>query len=312
MAYKCILEKEIDLYINYLRLNGQKYEKSTHVLKSFAEFGEYHLFKKQVDDEFLNNWIKEIKKTHHGKLPQQYVYAYNAFSEYLNCLGIPAVKLDTPGYSQVRKDRFFSEEEIIYLFKAIDHSVNRNRMNFYDVSFPLFVRCIYGLGLRPAECLEVTGEDFDAKNREITIYRKTDGKPRVLPVRDILNEYLSLYVKHFSIGELVFVKNNKNVTMHNYEERWKKVVSLLGTDDEKSDPSLFSLRHSFAINSLKRAINENKDINQYAWTLSVFMGFTDSDSIQNYMKYCNTTITSKINMIMEDYDSEIFDEGVDT
>ncbi|WP_458774988.1 tyrosine-type recombinase/integrase [Desulforhopalus sp. 52FAK] len=183
----------------------------------------------------------------------------------------------------------FSERETEQLLEAAWQQVRREHKHLFlgDMSCCMALQLLARCGLRISEPLKLKVSDFRLDERTIYIRKTKFSKDRLIPIpRDVAN-HLSDYLQ---LRKTLLPVNNQNPYLlaknptkgyaqriRNYFHRARKEIGLTQTrqvigNTNISAPTPHSLRHSFAVNTLRR-IRERGDSPQNALpVLSVYMG----------------------------------------
>lgn len=223
----------------------------------------------------------------------QIIYALRGFFQYL-------IRIDFCQYNPLAAiPRFkenniipfiFSEQETKHLLEAAWRQVRREKQNFFlkDMSCCLALQLLARCGLRISEPLRLKLKDFRADERSIYIRETKFRKDRLIPIPVDVARHLADYL---CLRNALVPADNQNPYLlvsdsakglHNQQVRnfFHQAVREIGLAQPKrivgntniSAPTPHSLRHSFAINTLRR-IKMRGDSPQNALpVLAVYMG----------------------------------------
>jgi site-specific recombinase XerD len=183
----------------------------------------------------------------------------------------------------------FSERETEQLLEAAWQQVHRENKQLFlkDMSCCMALQLLARCGLRISEPLRLKVSDFRFDERTIYIRKTKFSKDRLIPIpRDVAN-YMSDYLQ---LRKTLLPVDNQNPYLlannptkghaqriRNYFHQARKEIGLTQTrqvigNTNISAPTPHSLRHSFAVNTLRR-IKERGDSPQNALpVLAVYMG----------------------------------------
>lgn len=121
-----------------------------------------------------------------------------------------------------------------------------------------FISILYYCGLRKGEALALTKEDFNWKEKTLSVsrawityksqpsikpYPKSDNGIRTIPIPDIAIPLIQNYIK--SSGDYLF-SDNGIITEHKYETMWKRIVRKLNAvSSEPISITAHVLRHNY-------------------------------------------------------------------
>ena len=192
----------------------------------------------------------------------------------------------------------FSSEETDLFIKAVI-KLMRTSEKFYlsdfsaYIAFLLMARC----GLRTSEPLNLLKTHYNPEERTIYIEKTKFRKDRLIPIPKTVAHEINNLLKvrrlfpddsHFL---LVKVKGEKLVRMF-INRRFKKALTFINLDQPRkiigatnfSKPSHHSLRHSFAVNTLKRIKQQGKSCQNALPVLASYMGHSKYKYTIYYLK----------------------------
>jgi len=197
----------------------------------------------------------------------------------------------------------FTPDEIKAILDYMAERAAKSTKQFYFVRLSRYTAfCLQAAcGMRISEVSRLKISDFNAENKTIFIERSKFRKDRLIPIstnstlriqnylsaRDSLLNSKSPYL---FLGYNGAAGNRKSLGWY-----FRKV---LGELDMLKDPEIkgniifgsptpHSLRHSFAVNTIRRWASEAKDIDKVADTLATYMGHADFEFTQIYLKGLN-------------------------
>ena len=217
----------------------------------------------------------------------------------------------------------FSDQETEHLLEAAWRKVRREKQTFFlkDMSCCLALQLLARCGLRISEPLRLKLKDFRADERTIYIRKTKFRKDRLIPipvdVARYLSDYLCLrnvFLPADSQNQYLLVSNPAK-ELHNQQVRnfFHQAVSEIGLTQTKrvigntniSAPTPHSLRHSFAVNTLRRA-KERGDSPQNALSvLAVYMGHKKYTYTIYYLKLIDADQRRNLVDFMTTYPSRL-------
>jgi site-specific recombinase XerD len=184
----------------------------------------------------------------------------------------------------------FSDQETEHLLEAAWRQVRREKQAFFlkDMSCCLALQLLARCGLRISEPLRLEVRDFRTEERTIYIRKTKFRKDRLIPIPMDVANHLSEYLL---LRNTLLPADNQNPYLlvsdpakglHNQQVRnyFHQAIREIGLTQPKrvvgntniSGPTPHSLRHSFAVNTLRR-VKERGDSPQSALSvLAVYMG----------------------------------------
>jgi integrase/recombinase XerD len=184
----------------------------------------------------------------------------------------------------------FSDQETEHLLEVSWKQVRREKQTFFlrDMSCCMALHLLARCGLRISEPLRLKVKDFRADERTIHIRKTKFRKDRLIPipidVANHLSDYLVLRNTLLSADNqnpyLLVRDQAKGLYKQQVRDYFNQAIKEIGLTQAKqvigntniSGPTPHSLRHSFAVNTLRR-IKERGDSPQNGLpVLSVYMG----------------------------------------
>lgn len=216
----------------------------------------------------------------------------------------------------------FSDKETEQLLEAAWGQVRRKSQAFFlkDMSCCLALQLLAHCGLRISEPLQLTLKDFRADERTIYIRKTKFRKDRLIPIPVDLARHLADYLSLRN----VLLPDNRNPYLlvsdpakglHNQQVRnyFHQAVREIGLAQPKRiigntnicGPTPHSLRHSFAVNTLRR-VQERGDSPQNALSvLAVYMGHKKYTYTIYYLKLIDADQRRNLVDFMTTYPSRL-------
>jgi len=194
----------------------------------------------------------------------------------------------------------FSPEETDLLINGVIKLMSRTERSYLGdfsayISFLLMARC----GLRISETLNLLKTNYMPEERTIYIEKTKYKKDRLIPIPKAvvaeINNLLNLRQLFFDKEDnpLLLVKRNQTKLSKSYmEQRFKEVIKYINLDQPRKvigttnfcGPSHHSLRHSFAVNTLKRIKLQGKSPQNALPVLATYMGHSEYRYTTKYLK----------------------------
>jgi integrase len=192
---------------------------------------------------------------------------------------------------------FSTEETDLFLRAAIKQIRTTQRFYLSDFSAYIALLLMARCGLRTSETLNLLKTHYRSEERTIYIEKTKFRKDRLIPIPKAIAHEINNLLKvrrlfpddsHFL---LVKVKGEKLVRMF-INRRFKKALTYINLDQPRkiigttnfSQPSHHSLRHSFAVNTLKRIKQQGKSCENALPVLASYMGHSKYKYTIYYLK----------------------------
>ena len=293
--YQSNFATQIEGYIKEKRAVGYKFQTGAKVLKSFDSFAHSNyptetILTKQLVMEWTARKPNETISTQCGRIS-----LIRGLAEFMNRMGYPAFVYPR---AMVTVNRYayipyiFSNDEIRKIFEVCeDYAATKIGTPVRKLDLPLLIRMLYGCGLRISEAVNLNCEDVDL-NKGILYIRNTKfNKERILPMADSLAERCREYLESVIVertGNPYFFPSPyggyySEATVYKlFREVLRKAgISHLGRG---KGPRIHDLRHTFAVNCLKKWVLEGKDLNSLLPYLSAYLGHEDMRGSQRYLR----------------------------
>ena len=267
----------------------------------FEEFDEFFIGNNVCDlhitESLITAWLATRVNDHKRTLYAKHS-CLTQFCRYLCHLGIECYIPRLPKRPPTDYTPYiFSHDEISNIFIAIDKTELRMKhMTTFLLAAPALFRFLYCTGVRIGEVLFIKNEDMDLE-KGIIILKKTKNKVhRIIPVNPSLKTVLEDYVLYrnkmpiANIGKAdkPFFVNcmGKSITEVGVYARFKEILKSCKIPHmgKNKGPRVHDLRHTFAVHSLQKMVNDGIDIYCALPILSVFLGHTNVYSTEWYVR----------------------------
>ncbi len=183
----------------------------------------------------------------------------------------------------------FTDEEIRRLFTVIDAQPMSSFSNKALVD-PVLFRVLYGTGLRISEALHLTLADADTRGGTLAIRESKNGVSRTVPVTARLTATLKGYITAAhpdrQPGSYLFYTRTPGnpISQAVIYVRFRGYLADAGIPHFAGGPHPHSLRHGFAVASLRRWAAQGADLAVMMPYLACYMGHTDLRGTQYYLR----------------------------
>lgn len=192
---------------------------------------------------------------------------------------------------------FSTEETDLFLKAAIKQIRTTERFYLSDFSAYIALLLMARCGLRTSETLNLLKTHYRPEERTIYIEKTKFRKDRLIPIPKAIAHEINNLLKvrrlfpDDSLFLLVKVKSRKLVRMF-INRRFKSALTYINLDQPRkiigttnfSSPSHHSLRHSFAVNTLKRIKQQGKSCQNALPVLAAYMGHSKYKYTTYYLK----------------------------
>lgn len=265
----------------------------------------------ELSEEAVAGWIKTLKgscKTRSNKIS----YLRN-FIRYLRAIGFSAFLPKLPRNRSSYIPHIFSEEELNSIFSAADNfSQPKQTLSPYlYIEMPMFLRLLYGCGLRRGEALSLTMRDVDLDHGIFTLRKTKGGKERFVPMESSLLEILRQYCNKMNLtrhpecclfpGKTLFDPLAGGVVQAAFCAILSSSgITFPGRIKHERGPCLHCFRHLFVSKSILQAEKEGRAMNNYDIVLPTFLGHEDFRYTDEYIHF-NIAMLSEAGAAFEQY-----------
>jgi integrase len=306
--------EDINGLIEQKHAMGYKYLCQEKMLKRFDAFCiENFPGATVLDKDVVTQWAI-LRKGEHPATLESRVSPINELAKFIIRRGEHAYIL--PKGMLPKKTKYtpyiFGDEELKRLFSAIDNTCQFcYEVPLRHIVLPVFFRLLYCCGLRVSEARLMKLEDVNLKDGVITLVRTKFSKHRQVPLspelRSLFNEY-SLIIHATSRQDDWFFPglHGEPMTVGNVNRNfrrflWNAGISHCGKTKigERGAPNVHSLRHTFAVNCLRKWMKQGKNTHAYLPVLQAFMGHTQFSDTAYYLHF-STDMAQDIRASLEE------------
>lgn len=290
-VYSSVLKDE---FLHYLRIrSAQGFEdQNVYIMHSLDKYlADHNVREKELSPTIIDGWLSESSQTICASTLVHYVSYVIGFGKYLSSLGYSAFVPEHPSHADTYVPYIFSSNEISAILKVADNmKFGSERSRF---QFPMFLRLLYGCGLRHSEALKLRLSDVDLNNGVIMVINAKGNRDRLVPMNAGLTVIMRKYCHRIYAKEqdnpLIFKGEKGKI----HGQSWAKSLfgKLLATlHMERRDlPKhargicLHCFRHTFAVNSLRQQEHVGIDSYDISPLLSIYLGHAKLMETQRYL-----------------------------
>lgn len=290
-VYSSVLKDEFRRYLRVRAAQGFG-DKNVYIMHSLDKYlADHSVHEKELRPAVVDGWLSESSQSICASTLEHYVSYVTGFGKYLNSLGHKAFLPECPSYTDTYIPYIFSPDEIDAIFNAADNMKFGNARSRFQ--FPMFLRLLYGCGLRHGEALKLRLGDVDLDNGIIVILNAKGNRDRLVPMDAdltmIMREYCrSLYAKRAN-DPLIFEGEKGKVR----EQCWArslfgKLLAALNMERQNLPKyargiCLHCFRHTFAVSSLRKQELAGVDSYDTSPLLSIYLGHARLMETQRYL-----------------------------
>ena len=290
--YQSILKDEMLSFAELRKIQGYDYIGLTYALLRLDSFLiENNLSEKAISKEICDLWCKrrncEKESTYSGR-----IWTMRIFCRYLNSIGIPAVA--PPKNITSKRPKYdahiYTDDELRRFFKAADTVRANARLSPYlDKTLPLFYRILYTSGLRLSELRLARIKDFDLENGYITVNESKNHKSRIVPIHpELVKRCIDLKTdihQTSSDDEYFFmVRQGEPMKASTMYKCFRHLLEKAGIPHTGHGPRIHDFRHTYAVNLLRKWVEEGKDLTAYLPYMRTMLGHETFNETAYYLK----------------------------
>jgi integrase/recombinase XerD len=289
-------------YISYKRSLG--YDMGTTHIYSIRNmdrfFKGYNFNRPRLTKEMVLSFTayreNESLKTQHMRMS-----LIRQFAMFLTKLGYDAYVLPVEfmEIGKVFTPCIFTHSEISRIIRASDNLKVRKQSPLRHLIYPVLIRMLYGCGLRISEALSLKVSDVNLADGILTVTKSKFNKSRLVPMSPSLNKICRSYASkmNFSAKENRYFfpapdkgKYNRHVIYKTFKDLLKEAsVVRIGY---ASGPRLHDLRHTFAVHSLEKMVENGIDIYCSLPILCTYLGHRGIESTEKYLRLTKQSFLS--------------------
>lgn len=288
-----LLEEAVEALIAHKRAGGYKYVSEAQVLARFAafcraEFGGVDT----VTRAAVEAWIGAAQRR--GVKPatlQQLAGPVRELARWLNRHGTDAHLLPTGVLPRpVRYVPYiYTDAELAALFSQTDRCHYCSAVPLRHLIMPVLFRMIYAAGLRCSEARLLRGGDVDTGTGIVQIRDAKGGKDRQVPLAEPLRARLADYDTQTSVrpGREWFFPGTGDgpLTLGNIDKNFRRFLwsARIPHRGRGRGPRVHDLRHTFAVNNLRRAFARGEDVGALLPVLQTYLGHASIGDTAYYL-----------------------------
>lgn len=280
-------------FITHKRAIGYHYASEERQLRYFDEFTmEIVLEEPNLSKELVTAWIE--KRPHEAEKSRQHrVTIIREFARFLVAGGHEAYIL--PPQKKRPPSNFvpyiFTKEELVALFQAADQMERKTISPYIHLVMPVLLRTLYGCGLRISEALALRVRDVDFEKGILTILHSKFDDNRMVPMSASLQKACNEYIKmipSLSNPDAPFFPNRegRNIRTNGIYSQYRRLLWQAGISHggRGNGPRLHDLRHTFAVHSMRKLIEDGRDLYTTSPILSAYLGHKSLAATQKYLR----------------------------
>lgn len=289
-------------FIEYKRSLGFQYKNGPDkVIRNMDNFfKKYNLKEIKLTKEMVDDFIQKRKNESNNTIYKRQ-HIIKEFAIFLKNNGFNDVYIFNEKYIDGRTNfipYIYTHEEINKIFNFMDNLNYCPRSKNQHLVYPVLFRLIYSCGLRINEALSLKIKDVN--DGIISILNSKGNVSRYIPLSNSMNEILNNYILTMKIkdNDYLFPLYNGEKYSLDISKRFKRIIIKLGINNKAR---IHDLRHTFAVHTLEKMVNEKQDVYCTLPILSKYMGHSKVTSTEHYLRLVESNYKNIIdNSILND------------
>jgi site-specific recombinase XerD len=292
-----LLAEDIQLYLDFKRAIGRKFDTEESVLRLFDLFLYDHSVADRTDltPPLIEAFLASRSRTR----PRSFNHLLGVLRSFFAWIIIQGRLIISPVRARPRPTSsrllpfLFEPEQVQRILEMAAQLPDNPRAIHRRDIYPLIFRLMYGLGLRVGEISRLCHKDVDRERRLLMIRETKFGKSRLVPFGPKLGEHIEAYLLkcadwygQWQPDEPLFsFRHRRPLRPETISQVFHHLLPgiELTVPPGTALPCLHCLRHSFAVQTLLRWYRSGIDPGQRLFHLSTFMGHSDPASTSWYL-----------------------------
>lgn len=308
MTTKDVIEK----YISYRRSLGEQFMTESYTLKSFGrsvgeETALCSVSTKHTLDYIFKDSDKRTAVCYKRNSILRGFFTWAVSRGHLHESPLPALNIR---YPQRQRPYIYTSDELKRIFSASLTYQKRRSIMYPEMVFYALV-FTYSMGLRIRETLKIELGDINLSQSYIHIKQTKFYKSRLVTFNNAVKAKLieclkwrkSAGMPDDSKDLLLLDRKNRPITIHNMDASFIRIREKVGVkcdSDNRHQPHIHSLRHTFAVNRIAAWYREGKDVQKMLPILSIYMGHTNLDHTAAYITMTDDLL-NEANRLFEEF-----------
>jgi integrase/recombinase XerD len=293
------LRERLHAYVELRQALGMPLGRNADILNDFVNYADAHCAAEPVTTQLALDWLdgrKPARPGAHLSLVRQFLMFVSS--------AIPGTEVPDIGLlagSRRPKPFVFTPDEVKSMLEAAD-SVGPIG-SFLRVTLRAVLGLMACTGLRVSEALKLNREHVMPKSNpnDLLILESKFRKSRLVPLHPSAAKQLLIYTRDRELlgyGRLTsaFFVSDRGRRLNHSElaKAFREITSKLGLQPRggSKQPTLRSLRHTFAVNRLRRWHEENVDVRAKLAHLATYLGHVDVRETYWYLSATPELLTS--------------------
>ena len=306
-----MLNSAIDKCVEYRRSLGESFKTNANLLKQFCNYlgKDMNLLEitASITSDFLQSGGNEITRkwfTRHAALSGFFRWCMSR--GYVSKIPLT---MDKPKKPQRITPYIYSDIELKKLFSAA-MTYQKRPSRTYPECVKAILQLTYVLGLRISETMSLRMKDVDLANCCITIHESKFYTSRTVTfneeVKRLIEKFFSWRKDNCKISDedtsLWIMCNGSSMRLNCINGIFKKIrieAGISRNDNTRYQPRIHDLRHTFAVNRLRKWYQDGKDVQTLLPVLSTYLGHKQVSYTTVYLTMTTGLLSDAANLFFE-------------
>lgn len=316
------LSTEIEDYLQLKRSLGRDYSREATILHHFDAFiGGSYPSVPNINGEMFTAWSATLEHLS-PTVRRNYMRIVRNFCLYRQRSHPDSFVPDPLGFPanhQKLRPYILSESDIARLLDACRYLQLSSRSPLRSENLRLGILLLFTAGLRRSELLNLTLGDFNSEEGTLLIRATKFHKSRILPLSPSVSAELKAYLALRKEKRLPMETTSsllwnrygshegKGYTGTGLARNWQLLCMALEISTDKGKPPrIHDLRHSFAVNALKRCYVSGEDVQVRLPFLSTYMGHVSIASTHYYLPFVEEISSEASQRFLQRFGQRLF------
>lgn len=231
------------------------------------------------------------------------------FAKYLKLVGFKDIYVLPSQYIPKHITNFtpfiFNTQQISEIINIIDNYHFRTTFLQTHRVYATLIRLLYACGLRSGEALSLKISDIDFTNSIIHVLDSKNNTSRIVCMSNSLSKVIQSYIydSDLQASDWLFTSpRGGHYSLDTIHDFFTSIFEKAGIFNSNGrPPRVHDLRHTFAVHSLRKMINEGMDIYCTLPFLASFLGHKNIYSTEKYLRLVEEDFSKVVNT-----DTDIF------
>lgn len=289
-----IFKEDIECFVELKRKCGYKYIAEEKILYLFDKFTvDRNEHENVISKELAREWSKQ-RPNESDAYRYKRCITLNQFAGYLSLHDRESATCYAPKPKKTFVPHIYTEDEMKLIFATCDNmECTPVRSDSIRFVMPALLRFLFSTGVRIGEALSLRKEDVKLDLRIAVLRDTKNGKERLLPFSESMENVLRQYIRHRDrlnpnplCDKFFLSARGRECSSEQIYKVFRKILSKTGIPFKGNHygPRVHDFRHTFAVKSLLKMADSGMDIYCSLRILSTYLGHQSIEATNNYVR----------------------------